>query len=62
MHMFTCTQREAVIGDAQRVFDRMEERDVITWTAMTGGIAQHGCGVKAYERTVPPCAKRGLCT
>jgi pentatricopeptide repeat protein len=45
----TCTQRAAVIGDAQRVFDRMEEYDVITWTVMTGGIAQHGYGVKAYE-------------
>jgi pentatricopeptide repeat protein len=37
------------IDDARRVFNRMEERDVITWTILIGGLAQHGCGCEALE-------------
>ncbi|CAM6098433.1 unnamed protein product [Calypogeia fissa] len=37
------------IDDARRVFDRMEKRDVITWTVMIGGLAKHGCGHEAYQ-------------
>ncbi|CAM6128797.1 unnamed protein product [Calypogeia fissa] len=36
------------IDDARLVFDRVETRDVITWTVMIGGLAQHGCGHEAY--------------
>ncbi|CAM6129995.1 unnamed protein product [Calypogeia fissa] len=37
------------IDDAREVFDRMERRDVVTWTTMIGGLAQHGCGHEAYR-------------
>ena len=37
------------IDDARLAFDKMEERDVVTWTVMIGGLAQHGCGHEAYE-------------
>jgi len=37
------------IDDARLVFDRMKERDVITWNVMIGGLAQHGCGFEALE-------------
>jgi pentatricopeptide repeat protein len=37
------------MDDARPVFDRMEERDVITWNVMIGGLAQHGCGSEALD-------------
>ncbi|KAG0598383.1 hypothetical protein M758_12G068300 [Ceratodon purpureus] len=37
------------VDDARLVFDRMEERDVITWTAMIGAYAESGRGVEAYH-------------
>ena len=37
------------IDDARLAFDKMEERDVITWNVMIGGLAEHGCGHEAYE-------------
>ena len=37
------------IDDARLAFDKMEERDVITWSVMIGGLAEHGCGHEAYE-------------
>ncbi|CAM6086218.1 unnamed protein product [Calypogeia fissa] len=37
------------IMEAREVFDRMEKRDVVTWTVMIGGLAQHGCGHEAYH-------------
>jgi hypothetical protein len=37
------------VDDARLVFDRMEERDVVTWNVMIGGFAQHGCGYEALE-------------
>lgn len=37
------------IDDARLVFSRMEERNVITWTMLIGGLAQHGCGCEALE-------------
>eukprot|EP01018_Ginkgo_biloba_P029684 Gb_04091 [translate_table: standard] len=35
------------IGDAHQAFDKMPERNVISWTSMIGGYAQHGCGKEA---------------
>lgn len=35
--------------EARLVFDRMKQRDVITWTALIGGLAQHGHGHEAYR-------------
>ena len=37
------------IEDARMVFDRMKERDVITWTVMIGAFAGRGRGVEAYD-------------
>ena len=37
------------IEDARMVFDRMKERDVITWTVMIGAYAGSGRGVEAYD-------------
>lgn len=38
------------IDDARRVFfDRMADRDVVSWNVMIGGLAQHGCGHEALE-------------
>ena len=37
------------IDDARLAFDKMEERDVVTWNVMIGGLAEHGCGQEAYE-------------
>ena len=37
------------LDDARVVFERMEDRDVITWNVMIGGLAEHGCGREAYE-------------
>jgi pentatricopeptide repeat protein len=37
------------MDDARLVFARMEERDVITWTVMIGGIVQHDFGGDAYD-------------
>jgi pentatricopeptide repeat protein len=35
--------------DARGLFDRMKERDVVTWNIMIAGLAQHGCGHEALE-------------
>jgi pentatricopeptide repeat protein len=37
------------MDDARLIFERMEERDMITWTVMIGGLAQHGFGGDAYD-------------
>jgi pentatricopeptide repeat protein len=37
------------MDDARLGFGRMEERDVITWIVMIGGLAQHGFGGDAYD-------------
>jgi pentatricopeptide repeat protein len=37
------------MDDARLVFDRIEERDVITWTVMIGGIVQHDFVGDAYD-------------
>ncbi|OVA19521.1 Pentatricopeptide repeat [Macleaya cordata] len=34
---------------AQRVFDEMEERTVVSWSAMIGGLAMHGQGEEALK-------------
>ena len=44
VHMYA---KSGSIDDARLVFDRMVERDVVTWTGMIGGLAQNGCGHKA---------------
>ena len=46
IHMYA---KSGSIEDAQLVFDRMKERDVITWTVMIGEYAGSGRGVEAYE-------------
>ncbi|KAG0605928.1 hypothetical protein M758_9G099000 [Ceratodon purpureus] len=38
------------IGDACQVFDNMTARDVISWNAMIGGLAQNGRGLEALQR------------
>lgn len=37
------------IDDAREVFDRMKERDLITWTVMIGAYAGCDCGEEAYR-------------
>ena len=37
------------IDDARLAFDKMEERNVITWNVMVRGLAQHGCGHEALQ-------------
>jgi pentatricopeptide repeat protein len=37
------------MDDVRLALHRMEERDVITWTVMIGGLAQHVFGVEAYD-------------
>ena len=46
VHMYA---KSGSIEDARMVFDRMKERDVITWTVMIGAYAGSGRGVEAYE-------------
>jgi pentatricopeptide repeat protein len=46
IHMYA---KSGSIDDARLVFDRMKERNVITWSVMIGGFAQHGRGHEAYE-------------
>eukprot|EP01018_Ginkgo_biloba_P006435 Gb_28586 [translate_table: standard] len=37
------------IENAQNVFDKMPERDVVSWTAMIKGYGMHGCGKEALN-------------
>eukprot|EP01018_Ginkgo_biloba_P007728 Gb_21234 [translate_table: standard] len=37
------------IEKAWDLFDKMQQRNVISWTAMIGGYAMHGCGKEALE-------------
>jgi pentatricopeptide repeat protein len=37
------------MDDAQLSFHRVEERDLITWTVMIGGLAQHDFGGDTYD-------------
>eukprot|EP01018_Ginkgo_biloba_P022100 Gb_10157 [translate_table: standard] len=37
------------IGDARQVFDKMPERDVVSWSAMVAGYAQDGDGEEALK-------------
>ncbi|CAM6097083.1 unnamed protein product [Calypogeia fissa] len=46
LHMYA---KSGSIDDARVVFDRMEKRDMFTWTAVIGGLAEHGCGHEAYR-------------
>lgn len=36
------------LGEARQVFDKMYERDVVSWTTMIGGYAQQGLGQEAF--------------
>ncbi|CAM6123894.1 unnamed protein product [Calypogeia fissa] len=45
VHMYA---ESGSIDGARVVFDRMKKRDVVTWTAMIGGLAHHGYGHEAY--------------
>eukprot|EP01018_Ginkgo_biloba_P013352 Gb_31457 [translate_table: standard] len=38
-----------IVEDARKVFDRMSERDVVSWTAMISGYDQHGYEEEALE-------------
>ena len=46
VHMYA---KSGSIEDARMVFDRMKERDVMTWTVMIGAYAGSGRGVEAYD-------------
>eukprot|EP01018_Ginkgo_biloba_P026026 Gb_12004 [translate_table: standard] len=37
------------INMARKLFDKMHQRDVISWTAMIAGYAMHGCGKEALK-------------
>lgn len=37
------------IGDASKIFARMEKRDVISWTAMIMGYAEHGLVLESFK-------------
>lgn len=37
------------IGDASKIFGRMERRDVISWTAMITGYAEHGLVLESFR-------------
>ncbi|KAE8714976.1 integrator complex subunit 9-like [Hibiscus syriacus] len=37
------------IDDAERVFSKIPERRIVSWSAMLGGLAQHGHGKKAQR-------------
>ncbi|CAM6086203.1 unnamed protein product [Calypogeia fissa] len=47
VHMYA---ESGSLDDARLVFEKMEKRDVVTWNAMIGGLAEHGCGSEAYRR------------
>ncbi|CAM6113445.1 unnamed protein product [Calypogeia fissa] len=46
VHMYA---KSGSIDDARLVFDRMEKRDIITWTGIIGGLAEHGYGHEAFR-------------
>ena len=46
IHMYA---KSGSIEDAQLVFERMEECDVMSWNIMIGGLGQHGRGQDALE-------------
>eukprot|EP00249_Psilotum_nudum_P012846 c24006_g5_i1 orf=3-344(+) len=35
--------------NARRIFDKMSERNVVSWNVMIGAYAQHGCGEEAFK-------------
>ena len=37
------------IMDARELFNKVREKDVVTWTTMIGGFAQHGHGEEAFK-------------
>ena len=46
VHMYA---KSGSIDDARLVFDRMVERNVVTWNVMIGGLAQQGFGHEAFS-------------
>ncbi|KAK7843024.1 pentatricopeptide repeat-containing protein [Quercus suber] len=50
-----CADLGGCLKDARRVFDEMEERTIVSWSAMTAGLAMHGQAKEAlrlFSRTV----------
>jgi len=49
-HLITAlTRTQGGVEDARRVFDGMEQRNVITWNAMIAAYVRNGCGKEAME-------------
>jgi len=46
VHMYA---KCGIVNDSRAVFDRMEERDLLTWTVMIDAYAEDGCGEEAYR-------------
>jgi pentatricopeptide repeat protein len=42
-------QKCGSIEDARRVFNKMPSQNVVTWNAILGGCAMHGCGKEALK-------------
>lgn len=47
--MITMYAKCGCLEDARRVFNEMEERTVVSWSAMIGGLAQHGQAGDAFQ-------------
>lgn len=47
LHMYA---KSGSIEDAEKVFARLKEQDVVSWNSMLSGYAQHGLGGKALEQ------------
>jgi pentatricopeptide repeat protein len=43
------------IEDARRVFNKMPSQNVVTWNAILGGCAMHGCGKEALKHFEQMC-------
>jgi pentatricopeptide repeat protein len=43
------------IENARRVFNKMPSQNVVTWNAILGGCAMHGCGKEALEHFEQMC-------
>ena len=55
-HIINVYNKCSRIGDARKVFDRMPEKNLVSWSAMVTGYAQNGCNeeaVKAFREMEP---------
>ncbi|MCO5596862.1 hypothetical protein L7F22_050932 [Adiantum nelumboides] len=48
-----------VLEKAQEVFDKLRVRNIVVWTALISGYAEHGCGKEAL-RCFDICSSRAL--